>query len=250
MKTGRIQKYVVVARSMLVTGWVLLSAMTLGAVGKMSRQWVDKASRRWSKQLLNIAKINYCVHNPYDTSFDSKRPIIVMCNHASLYDIPLSFMAIPGSLRMLAKKELSHIPLMGGGMKAAGFPFVNRQNRRQAMKDLENAKQLMESGVLIWIAPEGTRSRTGKMRPLKKGGFIMAIQSKALIVPLGIRGAYDILPPDSTGIHLNQTAHLHIGKPIDASRYTLAEKDILMRELESALRECAGQALPQESNAA
>ena len=64
-------------------------------------------------------------------------------------------------------------------MTAAEFPFVDRKNRYQAIKDLAYAQQLMESGIVIWIAPEGTRSKDGKLAPFKKGAFITAIQCQS-----------------------------------------------------------------------
>ena len=164
-----------------------------------------------------------------------------MCNHASLFDIPLSLQAFPTtSLRMLAKKELSRIPIMGGGMVAAEFPFIDRKNRRQAIQDLEKVKHLLESGIVMWIAPEGTRSETGALAPFKKGGFITAIKTNALIIPMGIRGANQILPARTRQFRLNQQAELHIGKPIDASRFDLDHKDALITEVHQAIQDLLG----------
>lgn len=161
-----------------------------------------------------------------------------MCNHSSVYDIPLGFKAFPNhSIRMLAKKELSKIPIMGKGMSAAEFPFVDRKNRTQAIKDLEYVRQLMESGILVWIAPEGTRSKNGKLAPFKKGAFVTAIHSKATIIPIGIRGAFDIIPAKTLQINLNQKAEIHIGAPIDASQYTIENKDELVEKTYQTIKE-------------
>ena len=165
-----------------------------------------------------------------------------MCNHSSAYDIPLGFKVFPNeSIRMLAKKELAKIPLMGKAMSAAEFPFIDRKNRYQAIKDLDYMQQLMKSGIIIWIAPEGTRSKDGKLAPFKKGAFVTAIQAKAIIIPIGIRGAANILPARTFSVNLNQKAEIHVGKPIDTSQFTMKNKDELINQTFQAIKELIGE---------
>jgi 1-acyl-sn-glycerol-3-phosphate acyltransferase len=205
------------------------------------RAWVDKTIHHWADQLLNQAKVSYTVENPHNVAPRPGQATILMCNHSSVYDIPLGFKAFPKhSIRMLSKKELSKIPIFGKGMAAAEFPFVDRKNRYQAIQDLEYVKKLMQSGIVMWIAPEGTRSKDAQLRPFKKGAFIMAIQSKATIIPIGIRGASNIVPARSFSIHLNQKAEIHIGEPIEASTYALEEKEQLIEKTYLAIEQLIG----------
>ncbi|CAM2923011.1 lysophospholipid acyltransferase family protein [Legionella worsleiensis] len=239
--------------SRLRTAWIVLalfyytSAVSVRSIFKYyfstpTRPWVDKNIHRWIDQLLNKVKVDYKVVNEFNVQPQPGEATILMCNHSSAYDIPLGFKAFPqNSIRMLAKKELSRVPLLGKGMKAAEFPFVDRKNRYQAIKDLEYAKQLMESGIIIWIAPEGTRSKDGKLAPFKKGAFITAIQARATIIPIGIRGAFDILPARSFQINLNQKAEIHIGKPIKAADYTIETKEELIQKTYQAIKILTGE---------
>ena len=64
-------------------------------------------------------------------------------------------------------------------MKSCQFIAVDRENRTQAT----------EEGIVLWIAPEGTRSKDGKLLPLKGGGFRLAIDTATTIIPVGFRGA-------------------------------------------------------------
>lgn len=204
---------------------------------RISRQWCDAELQRWSKRMLKLLRIQCSIVNPHHIQPQPRQATIIMCNHASLFDIPLSLQAFPkASIRMLAKKELSYIPIMGGGMIAAEFPFIDRKNHRQAIQDLEKVKHLLESGIVMWIAPEGTRSPTGELGTFKKGGFITAINTKATIIPMGIRGAHQILPARSSQFHLGQEAEIHIGQPIDASRFTIETKDLLIQEVRAAMQ--------------
>ncbi|WP_392538774.1 lysophospholipid acyltransferase family protein [Legionella sp. 227] len=213
----------------------------------INRKWTDKAIHHWVDQLLNAVQVEYKVINPFNVQPQEGRATILMCNHSSAYDIPLAFKAFPNhSIRMLSKKELAKVPLMGKAMVAAEFPFIDRKNKYQAIKDLAYAQQLMESGIIMWIAPEGTRSKDGKLGSFKKGGFITAIQSKATIIPIGIRGANNILPARTFNFHLKQKAEIHVGKPIDASQFTIENKEQLIQQTYSVIKELVGEDQPRQ----
>jgi 1-acyl-sn-glycerol-3-phosphate acyltransferase len=237
----------------LKTPWVLWNTMLCTAItsircifkyffSTITRQWTDKELHHWVDQLLNAVQVKYKVVNPLNVQPRLGKATIIMCNHSSAYDIPLAFKAFPNhSIRMLSKKELSRIPLMGKAMHAAEFPFVDRKNKYQAIKDLAYAQQLMESGIVVWIAPEGTRSKDGKLGAFKKGSFITAIQAKATIIPIGIRGANNILPARTFKFNLKQNAEIHIGKAIDASQFTLENKAALIQHTYETIKELIGE---------
>lgn len=218
--------------SLLYTANTCIRSIVRGLLGNSNRGWVDDTLQLWVKRVLKLVGVTCQVYNPHHVMPVPGQHTIVMCNHSSLYDIPLSLLAFPkNSLRMLAKKEMSKIPLMAKGMVAAEFPFIDRHNRREAIKDLAFVEQLLESGIVMWIAPEGTRSKDGRLQPFKKGAFITAIKANAVIIPIGIRGAYDILPARTHHVNLNQRAEVHIGQPIDASKFTLENKEELIEQV-------------------
>jgi 1-acyl-sn-glycerol-3-phosphate acyltransferase len=164
-----------------------------------------------------------------------------MTNHRSYYDIPLSFVSLPGSIRMLTKKELFKIPIWGKGMKAAEFISIDRHDLAQALKDLDEARKIMQSGIVLWLAPEGTRSRTGRLQDFKKGGFMLALQTGAVIIPVGIKGSETILPPDTFDFVLGRKIEVNIGEPIDASLYNIEQRDALMENVRHAIEGLAGE---------
>jgi 1-acyl-sn-glycerol-3-phosphate acyltransferase len=242
MKIGRIRTLWIICILVVYTGITCLKSIFKYFFSIPTRPWVDKTLHHWTNQLLNKVAVTYKVINPHNVQPQPGKPTILMCNHSSVYDIPLGFKAFPNhSIRMLAKRELSRIPLFGKGMAAAEFPFIDRKNRYQAIKDLAYAKELMKSGIIIWIAPEGTRSKTGKLAPFKKGGFITAIQAQATIIPIGIRGAFDIIPAKTLHINLKQQAEIHIGEPIDASQFTMENKDQLVALTHNSIKKLIGE---------
>lgn len=242
MKVSRLRTVWIVSSLLFYTGITCLRSILTYYFSTPTRPWVDKMIHIWSDRLLNTLGVTYTVINPHNVQPQPGQATILMCNHSSAYDIPLSFKAFPHhSIRMLAKKELSKIPFMGKGMAAAEFPFIDRKNRYQAIKDLAYARELMESGVIIWIAPEGTRSKDGKLASFKKGAFITAIQAKATIIPIGIRGAFNILPARNYAINLDQKAEIHIGQPIDASSFSVENKEELINKTHQAIKKLIGE---------
>lgn len=241
-RAGKIRTLWVMVYSCVFTGgyaaWIILRMLT-----GSKRDYFDRAARFWSRWLFKPIKLTYTVHNPYQVDFSQYREhrYIVMSNHLSLYDIPLMFLTIPGSLRMLAKVELRKIPIFGHVMDIGEFVFINRHNRNQALQDLEKAKQRMQTGIMPWIAPEGTRSRDGQLLPFKKGGFMMALQMQATIIPVGIRGIGEVLPADKLTVQIGGHADVYIGKPIDTNQYTLEQREQLMNDVRAAIKQAAAQ---------
>ena len=242
MKINPLHSYWLVIISSLCTAYYCSLAVVKQLTGQINRTWVDKTIQRWCAQLLKILDTQLIVVNPHHVVPSPHKATIIMCNHTSLYDIPLSYRTFPNhSIRMLAKKEIEKVPFMGKAMRAAEFPFIDRKNRAQAIQDLEKAKTLMKDGVMLWIAPEGTRSSNGKLGPFKKGAFITAIQAQAIIIPIGIRGAHEVLPARTFRYGTHQKVEVHIGAPIDASLYTIETKDELIQRTHTVMKELVGQ---------
>jgi 1-acyl-sn-glycerol-3-phosphate acyltransferase len=238
MKATKLQSMWIIIKSLALTAYYSAVALSICFFTKPARrrQEVDKLSRIWSDKILRIAGVSYAVFNPAQITLVPDKQYIIMSNHDSLYDIPLIFIAVPGSIRMITKKELFRVPLWGHAMKATEFIAIDRKNSAQAIKDLDKARAKMQTGIVLWIAPEGTRSRTGKLGMFKKGGFMLALQTGATIIPVGIRRSSDILPADTLNFNKGITAEIHIGTPIEASQYTLQTREQLMLAVEQEIR--------------
>jgi len=126
---------------------------------------------------------------------DGKTPYIFMSNHLSFLDGPLLFLLIPQSVRVILKKEVFRIPVVGQGMRFVGFVPVDRKRARGGKKSIDQAACLMrERGYSYLIFPEGTRTRDGRIQAFKRGGFFLALESGAAIAPITVRGTYDLMP--------------------------------------------------------
>ncbi|MDP3558804.1 MAG: lysophospholipid acyltransferase family protein [Legionellaceae bacterium] len=228
--------------SFLYTGYICAYLMLQGWRKREPGVWVDDFLQNWGQTLLRWLGTKCTVVNPKNICPKLGRPTIIMCNHSSMYDIPISFLVFPkSSLRMLAKRELSRVPFLGGAIRAAGFPMIDRKNREQAIRDLAEVRKLMEQGSVIWMAPEGTRAKDGRLGSFKKGGFVLAIQTQAVIIPIGIRGASDILPTHTFLVQENKPVEVHVGAPIDASEYTLQMRAQLLEKVREEMLVLTGE---------
>ncbi len=166
---------------------------------------------------------------------------IVASNHQSHYDIPAAYAAFGSRLRMAAKTELFRIPFMGAAMRASGFIELDRSNRRRALASLDRARaRLLADGTSLWIAPEGTRSRTGELGEFRKGGFHLALKAGLKIVPMSIQGTGRIHSPSAREITRGCAVSVTLGPPIDTCSYGRRH----LTELMTATREAIASHLP------
>jgi 1-acyl-sn-glycerol-3-phosphate acyltransferase len=235
--------YWIMLRSLLATLGLSLYILIVVNLRIYKRAKADKHFQRWARKVLGFVRARYRVVNDADFQFESDKPYIIMSNHASHYDIPLIVTSFTGrSVRMMTKKELMRVPIWGKAMQLSEFVSIDREDRHQAMKDLKDALAKMHSGIVLWVAPEGTRSKTGKIQPFKKGGFRLALDMGAVIIPVGIRGSQNILPPKTlSNFSLHQEAEVHIGPPIDSTKYGKSSSKALMKDVEERIRALAGQ---------
>ena len=220
----------VIVGSLLLTALYSLLVLGRAMVGRLDRRIVDQYTREWSAALLRLVRVSLVVRGEVPDLTDGRR-YLILCTHASHYDIPVSFVSLPGSIRMLAKKELFSVPLLGQAMRAAEFPSIDRSNRDRAIRDLASARRLMESGIALWAAPEGTRSPDGTLLPFKKGCFHLAIDTEAVIIPVAIRGIHRVLPARTWRINLGQPVEVRVGAPIETTGMNAGQLPDLMDQV-------------------
>lgn len=228
MRANKLQQIIITVRSIWLTFIVSANIIWWAQIGQCTRKNIDKISRSWARGILDIVKLSVHIQ-PYKTEYLPGKCYIVMSNHSSHYDIPLILHALPGSIRMIGKKELFKVPVWGRALHLSEMISIDRKNRRQAILDLRIAREKMQSGIIPWIAPEGTRSRDGELQEFKKGGFLLAIQTGATIIPVRIDGSFAILPPKTTDFMLHGKVSVNVKEPIDASKYTVKDLNELMR---------------------
>jgi cytidylate kinase len=117
-----------------------------------------------------------------------KGPLIVAANHASSADPPIIGAFMNGWLdrpvNWLGKRELLELPVVGWFMRQAAIHPVDR--RRADVDSFRTAMRVLESGNVLFVFPEGTRSRDGALQEVREGVAVLALRSGAPVLPIGI----------------------------------------------------------------
>ncbi len=143
----------------------------------------------------HILGTRYTFDNPYDLPTD--RPLLLVANHQSLYDIPFILWHLrKHHPKFVSKIELAHgIPSVSFSLRHGGSVLINRKDPRQAMTALKKlgaySEQHKRSAVIF---PEGTRSHDGVPRKFRTMGLkvLMKHMPSALIVPMTINGSWKL----------------------------------------------------------
>ncbi len=228
------------ARAVLETAWISAPTVVQGAVGRLTPETCDRRLDSWSRRLLEQAEIGVTTYGLENAP--EGETFVVMSNHQSLYDIPVLFQSLRRRVRMVAKTELFRIPIWAQAMRASGFVEVDRKNRERAIASLNAAKAALASGTSIWIAPEGTRSETGKLGAFKKGGFHLALDTGARILPITIEGTRKVLVARTGKVMPGAQVSVHISPAIQAADFGYERKEELMAEVRAVI----AQYLPEE----
>ena len=210
-KTGKIPAYKAIAYTLDISARFMCSTL----LGRQSVEQCDRLMKDWSRRIFRAGDATLRVAGL--ENIQPNEAYVYMSNHKSLLDIPAVFGAIPGSLRMVFKDELRKLPIWGNALVASGFIPVDRKNTKRAIEQMEMAKEQINKGISVWIAPEGTRSRDGQLQDFKKGGFHLAKQLGVRIIPCWIDGTNTIIPPDDFRAHYGGDATVHFGVPLDTS---------------------------------
>jgi 1-acyl-sn-glycerol-3-phosphate acyltransferase len=180
--------FVVVVITMLVA-----SLLVLVSYFPRSRKMQTIFIRWWTDSILWGFNIRLKVTGA--DRFDPNVPSLVMSNHGSLIDIPVVYSVTQCLVRMVAKKELFKIPFLGFGMRACEVVPIDRGNRQSGTQARNAIAERIQSGMSVWLSPEGTRTRTGELGHFKIGSFAVASNYGIPIQPIVIHGAFEVQPP-------------------------------------------------------
>ncbi len=201
------------AYALYKTAAITLPTFADAMLGRLTLERADRRLADWSRALVRHADIDLTVEGLSLVPRD--RACIYMSNHQSHFDIPILYSVFPSTLRMVAKAELFRVPIWGRAMRAAGFVRVTRSgDRAEAMAAMRECGEAIARGINVWIAPEGTRSPDGRLGKFKKGGFLLARETGADIVPIAIDGSRDILPKNTKVVQRGARVRVAFGTPI------------------------------------
>lgn len=127
-----------------------------------------------------------------------RRPAVFIFNHRNNFDGVMTAALLKDNWTGVGKKELKDDPVVGTLGKLVDTVFIDRDDPKAAIESLQNLEDMVEKGLSVLIAPEGTRNDTRTVGPFKKGPFRIAMSAGVPIVPIVFRNAEVIAPRDSS----------------------------------------------------
>lgn len=210
---------------------VYLMILAIVAPGVLRRD-PAKAVRRWGRVMLKMLGVRLEVHGRENLKADT--PHIVLFNHVNVFDLVVLSAVWDEDFSVIYKKEFHKIPLMGRLMRFFGMIPIDRSNRERAMKSMSHAaEQVREQNKKVMVAPEGTRSHDGRLQDFKRGPFHLALETRAPVVPMVMRGLEVLVPgmlkPARTGL-----LRVDFLPPLDTSTWTRKTLDAHVEETRQA----------------
>jgi len=197
-----------------------------------SGRWPSFFQRLWVNWILRTNGIRLKLEGVEDLGKDES--YILISNHASLLDIPAIISAAPFPVRFFAKKSLFWLPIFGWFLNLAGHVLIERGSARSALKSQERASSLLKKGISIIVFPEGTRSPDGEVKEFKRGAFLLARHSKLPVLPLSIRGSFEMLPRNGWCFWPG-TIHMRMGTPLATRNLSRQESESLTERVRDTI---------------
>lgn len=130
----------------------------------------------------------------------SETNYIIVSNHQSQLDILVAFrLFFP--FKWVSKAEVFKLPFIGWNMVLNRYIRLKRGDKESIRKMMAACEKALARGCSVFFFPEGTRSKTGQIKPFKPGAFILAHQMKLPILAVAISGTKDALPKHSLNFH-------------------------------------------------
>lgn len=172
---------------------------------------------------LNILGTRFTFRNSF--TIPANRPLIIVTNHQSMYDIPpIIWYMRKHHPKFVSKKELGKgLPSVSFNLRHGGSALIDRKDGVQALAEIGKLGKYIEThSRSAVIFPEGTRSRDGHPKKFKPTGLKSLLKNapSALIVPISINNSWKLLRygkfPMGLGCHLTFDVHQPIENQGDA----------------------------------
>lgn len=180
-----------------------------------------RTSKTWMIVFLNLSGCPLRIIGK--EHFKKGETYVVVCNHNSLMDVPLTTPFVPGANKTIAKKSMAKVPVFGW-VYTRGAVLVDRQSDESRRRSFEQMKQTLAQGLHMVIYPEGTRNRTND--PLKvfyDGAFKLAVETQKEVIPTIIYNTKKVLPINKFFYFWPHKLEMHFLPSINTTNLTSKE---------------------------
>jgi len=174
-------------------------------------RWHRHVSRVWMNFYL------FCIGCPLKVKgtehFKKGKNYIIVCNHSSFMDVPVTTPFMPHANKTIAKKEFAAVPFFGW-IYSLGAILVDRKNEQSRKQSYAKMKAVLKMGLDMVIYPEGTRNTTNEpLRPFHDGAFRLSAETGVPIIPALIFNTKKIMPPHTPFFMLPHIIEMHFLPP-------------------------------------
>lgn len=189
---------------------------------------IHRMPKYWSKTIMKMTGSKIEVEGQ---ELLPKGPVVFISNHEGNFDIPTLLGYIDKPFGFISKIEVKKVPIISSWMEVINCVFLDRKDRRQAIRSIREGTEILRKGHSLVIFPEGTRSKGGEMKEFKSGSFRLAKDAEVPIVPICIKGTSNVFEKNG---RLIKPAHIKVTicPPIEASTF----KDMNVKELASEVQ--------------
>jgi 1-acyl-sn-glycerol-3-phosphate acyltransferase len=220
----------------VVTVFCSSLAIVVGIVERSGRSCRAIAGT-WSRALLRIARVGVGVEG---LEHVPREPAVYAANHGSALDIPIVFGHLPVDFRIIHKRSLRVLPLLGQAMWASGHIAIDRSHPFRARRSLAAAARRIREGMSVVVFPEGTRSPDATVRHFKRGSFGLALEAGVPVVPISLVGVKEVVPRGLTSLRPG-TVTVRVHPPVPVAGRTATEAEALAEEVRQIVATgCAG----------
>ncbi len=167
---------------------------------------------------------------------DRGKAYMIVSNHQSLLDIIVAF-GLFVHFKWVSKAEVFRIPFIGWNMVLNRYIRLKRGDKRSIEKMMARCEKTLAGGSSLYMFPEGTRSKTGKLKDFKPGAFLLAKKMNVPILPVVITGTRDALPKNSLNVQGRHEINLNVLDEIPCENFSELSADetsAMVRELFSS----------------
>ena len=196
----------------IVTGLITVVGSLLGG----GRFWGYWPAHVWAKLCTWLTLVRVTVSGR--GNIDPHTSYVFVANHQGAYDIFAVYGFLNHNFKWLMKAGLRKFPVIGVACAAAGHVFDDNSSPSAIRRTMAKAERTLQGGMSVVVFPEGSRTRTGRMRPFHKGAYQLSMEFGLPVVPVTIDGAFDVLPRGSwlpRPGRIKLTIHPPVDPPVD-----------------------------------
>ena len=155
--------------------------------------------------------------------FEKNKNYVVVCNHSSFMDIPITTPFMPRPNKTIGKRTFAYIPLVGI-FYSNGSILINRKSAKSRSDSYKKMKRVLAIGFDMVIYPEGTRNRTSEpLKPFYDGAFKLATETGKAVIPTLLFNTKKVLPANKPFYLYPCKMAMHFLPPVESTNITAKE---------------------------